>query len=331
MRMEQRKVQLAGGSTYTISLPKEWASDHNIEAGERLALRPSGNGTLIVDPSSDPDEADAYRVDVTDYEPQWTARTVWALYMLGYDEFTLSTSKEFPDEQRTAVLDAATALRGLETIQESSTEIRLGVLVDMERLPVDRVVTGMHESVQSMHRHATIAFTENDEQTATLTLDRRSEAAAKRALVSRYIRHAIREHPQPSVADRSQYTVWVSYRVAQLLEDIAATAVTIATLVGDDVAIPDDWNEEFDELARQSRRAVERAVESALPPEATAAETAYEAATTCDDLNGILTSFDEQVSGTTVDRATAALDRTVSAATDIALIGIETAHWTSPS
>ncbi len=31
--METRKVQVTGGSTYTVSLPKEWATENDVSAG----------------------------------------------------------------------------------------------------------------------------------------------------------------------------------------------------------------------------------------------------------------------------------------------------------
>ena len=37
----ERKVQLTGGSTYTISLPKEWATTNDVETGTPLVLYPS--------------------------------------------------------------------------------------------------------------------------------------------------------------------------------------------------------------------------------------------------------------------------------------------------
>lgn len=48
MSMETRKVQLAGGSTYTVSLPKQWAEEHGVEAGAQLLVAPHDDGSLTV-------------------------------------------------------------------------------------------------------------------------------------------------------------------------------------------------------------------------------------------------------------------------------------------
>ncbi|MFW6449319.1 MAG: AbrB/MazE/SpoVT family DNA-binding domain-containing protein, partial [Halobacteriota archaeon] len=44
--METRKVQLTGGSTYTVSLPKPWARRNGIEAGSTLAFLEDGNSLM---------------------------------------------------------------------------------------------------------------------------------------------------------------------------------------------------------------------------------------------------------------------------------------------
>ena len=51
--METRKVQLSGGTTYTVSLPKSWAQEHGIDAGSTLSLYPNRDGSLLIEPEID--------------------------------------------------------------------------------------------------------------------------------------------------------------------------------------------------------------------------------------------------------------------------------------
>ena len=48
MNPETRKVQVTGGSTYIISLPKSWAESSKIQKGDSLTLWPRDDGHLIV-------------------------------------------------------------------------------------------------------------------------------------------------------------------------------------------------------------------------------------------------------------------------------------------
>ena len=51
---EVRKIQLTGGSTYTVSLPKKWIIEHGLEAKDeiRIEWRPSGALRVIADTSN---------------------------------------------------------------------------------------------------------------------------------------------------------------------------------------------------------------------------------------------------------------------------------------
>ncbi|ELY75364.1 phosphate uptake regulator PhoU, partial [Natrinema pallidum DSM 3751] len=45
--METRKVQVTGGSTYTVSLPKTWATDNDVSAGTTVEFYPEDDALLL--------------------------------------------------------------------------------------------------------------------------------------------------------------------------------------------------------------------------------------------------------------------------------------------
>lgn len=124
--METRKVQLIGGSTYTVSLPKQWASEHSIRAGDRLRLYPHEDGSLLVRGENDPivetGEARTTEVTTDDRSPTDVSRTVQALYQAGFDGFTLSGSRSVDTRTRRTIGAVTRWLIGLEVLEE--TEIR---------------------------------------------------------------------------------------------------------------------------------------------------------------------------------------------------------------
>src|SRR5439155_14077380 len=48
--MEGRKLQLTGGSTYVVSLPKRWVLDAGLKAGDTVFLETEGDGGVSVRP-----------------------------------------------------------------------------------------------------------------------------------------------------------------------------------------------------------------------------------------------------------------------------------------
>jgi phosphate uptake regulator len=43
---EQRKLQITGGSTYILSLPKEWITRNQLKKGSAMILREQDDGSL---------------------------------------------------------------------------------------------------------------------------------------------------------------------------------------------------------------------------------------------------------------------------------------------
>ena len=49
--MEIRRVQMTGGSSYVITLPKEWIKSVNIKKNDQLGLIRQSDGTLLINPT----------------------------------------------------------------------------------------------------------------------------------------------------------------------------------------------------------------------------------------------------------------------------------------
>ena len=47
MEIETRKVQITGGSTYVISLPKKWINKVKIKSGDGIAFNPSIRWNIV--------------------------------------------------------------------------------------------------------------------------------------------------------------------------------------------------------------------------------------------------------------------------------------------
>ena len=48
--MEIRRVQMTGGSSYIITLPKEWIKLSNVKKNDQIGLSQQSDGTLLITP-----------------------------------------------------------------------------------------------------------------------------------------------------------------------------------------------------------------------------------------------------------------------------------------
>ena len=139
--METRKVQLSGGTTYTVSLPKKWAQEHGINAGSVLALHPNGDSTLLIEATTDRSTADrTVTVDVSTATDKALRQRILALHAVGFDSVTLTDSTGHNPERRHVIEETLQELSGFELLEATDHRIKLTNLIAAENVDVRKSV-----------------------------------------------------------------------------------------------------------------------------------------------------------------------------------------------
>ena len=87
--MEIRKLQLIGGSSYMISLPKSWIRENNLSQGDELVLLVDKCFVKIF-PKKNVDNAFKVKIDkIPSVDEKFLRRFVYALYIQGPDEIVI--------------------------------------------------------------------------------------------------------------------------------------------------------------------------------------------------------------------------------------------------
>jgi phosphate uptake regulator len=290
--METRKVQLAGGSTYTVSLPKQWAEEHDIEAGRQLYLSPNDDASLAIRAAPpEEDEQRTTRVAVNGHTEANLRRTVQALYAVGMDEFTLAATEEFSTSQRRAITDAATDLVGLEPLEETDTRIVCRNLLNRDTESVRQSVLQLEYVTVWMHRNAVKALANADTDQAERIIERDEEADRLFGLISRHFQRALTSMQVVEQLGFNRPTMFDYYTMARQLERVADHAEKIATItLRAEDRLTVDSIDELVSLAHQSREIVVDAA-SVLLGSGTVEE-AYTALTARDELLEAIDSLD---------------------------------------
>lgn len=93
--IETRKVQQTGGSTYIISLPKQWAEKVGIKTGTRVSIQAQPDGKLLINPVIEGRSIKTKRIDVTGCGAKALERDIIAAYLHGYDMIELFFRKGY--------------------------------------------------------------------------------------------------------------------------------------------------------------------------------------------------------------------------------------------
>jgi phosphate uptake regulator len=168
---ESRKLQLTGGSTYTISLPKSWITQNRLEKNSTLLVKVEEDGSLSILPPNltkqeKPQEA-YIQVSPKDQPDQIIRKTV-STYLVGYNIMHIKAKDDqLSSKQRTTLkIFARDMLVGTEIVTDTPAELTLQVLLNYPELSVQSALRRMSIITASMHKDAMTALQNLDHSLA---------------------------------------------------------------------------------------------------------------------------------------------------------------------
>jgi phosphate uptake regulator len=260
--METRKVQLTGGSTYTVSLPKEWATENGVESGSIVEFY-AEDDLLLVSPQHGDDHVEG-TLDVTGLENRHElTRAVMTMYVSGFDIIRLEAAR-ITAEQRRIIRDATQGLVGLEMIEETADRVVLQDLLDSSELSVLNAITRMRLVSLTMLSDAVEALIEDDNDLAADVIQRDDDVDRLWYMVSRVFRTVLRNPTAANEIGFPRETVFDYQSSARQLERIADHATKIASLSQEIGEITGETADLLDQLETEAIAVPETAMDALL-------------------------------------------------------------------
>jgi len=154
--MEIRKVQMTGGSSYVITLPKEWVKSNNIAKNDPLGLTIKPDGSLLV--TTDVTEKRIQRIKEFDVNEKtndtFLLRQLIGAYIAGYNSIKIKSKTKVSLKVRSSVRKFTQITIGQEVIEESDKTIVIKDLLNPAEMPFNSTIKRMHLMVKSMHEDA---------------------------------------------------------------------------------------------------------------------------------------------------------------------------------
>lgn len=224
--MYRRKVQITGGSTFFVTLPKDWAVSAGIHGKDEVRLIPTETNALLLIPKRSAD-ANRCRIDLGDWEFDRLQREVFSRYIAGYNIIEVRGERIHP-RQRRSVRQAAQALVGLEILEETQSTVVLHSVVDVKDFPIERTLRRIYEITRAMFADAATAFLECDSDLAEDVQERDGDVDRLVLLIARQLNLLLRDLVLPSDVDLSKVEFLHHNEVADQLERIADHAGKIS-------------------------------------------------------------------------------------------------------
>ncbi|RBI58709.1 histidine kinase [halophilic archaeon] len=266
--METRKVQVTGGSTYTVSIPKTWANDSNIDVGDRIELHPEGD-SMLLSPKTNSNAIEG-TFDITGLNGASLTRTILTLYVSGFDVLTIETSQISAD-QRSTIRDATQGLVGFEVIEETSDQVVLQDLLDSSELSVPDAVNRIRLISLTMLKDALTALVENNGDLAHDVIERDDDVDRLWFMVARVFRSALRNASAAAEMTLSREACFDFHSSARQLERIADHAAKIAQLLLDLGEVSDEVADALWDLHDDSTEVIDMAMDALFEDDGTEA------------------------------------------------------------
>lgn len=330
--METRKVQLSGGTTYTISLPKSWAREHGIDTDSVVALHPNGDGSLLVEVAGDGDRTDRTTVvDVATTDPNALEQQLLALYTVGFDAVTLRDRTGIDDDRRRTIEETIVGLSGMELLEVTETKIRVKYLIDAENVDVRKSALRLRLIALSMHSDAITAIATDDADLARDVVRRDSEADKLFAMVTRHFRRSLSDLHEVTKLRHSRDELFEYYYVCRQFERIADHAEKMAAFVlEEEPAVPEAVVSHLERFGRIARTILDDAADVVLAD--ADVEMAHEALARRDTLDREIDAVDRELydhgepdAAYTTGLLLDSIERTANYGANVAEVGVQRA------
>ena len=228
--MEIRKVQVTGGSSFVITLPKEWAESQHIRKNDPLGLVAQPDGTLLV--TRDMTEGQFQRekrFDVSIHpEPTFLFRMLIGSYIAGYTLITISAKTRLPASVRMVVRDFTQMTIGFEVVEETDTTIILKDLLNPAEMPFENTIKRMYVIVKNMHLDAMTALGTRNHGLADDVIARDNDVDRLHWLIARQTNIVLKNAGLARRMGISTSRVVNTYIISRIIERIGDHAVRLA-------------------------------------------------------------------------------------------------------
>ncbi len=172
--MEIRKVQITGGSSFVITLPKEWIKSLNIKKNDSLGLIVQKDGTLLVttDKVTEKKRKQKEFIVESDTDKTYLFRLLVGAYVMGYSDIAIRSNETMPPQIREAIRMFTQIAIGPEIVDEEPNLFVVKDLLSPMEMPFEKTVKRMYSLVESMHKDAIKSLKTNNKELAQNVVSR---------------------------------------------------------------------------------------------------------------------------------------------------------------
>ena len=221
---------MTGGSSYIVTLPKEWIKKLKIQKNDPVGLISQSDGTLLLTPKIDREHTQKLKEFDTDNitNQDFLLRRLIGAYISGYNSIVLKSSKRMSPHAKMTVRKFTQNTIGQEIVEETDTKVVIKDILNPAEMPFERTIKRMHIIVKGMHEDIMTAIQRNDRKLAEDVLTRDNEVDRLHWIVARQHNIILQNI---SFAEKMGITIELaatSFLISRIIERIGDHVIRIA-------------------------------------------------------------------------------------------------------
>lgn len=155
---QNRKLQISGGSTYIVSIPKTWVESMNLRAGDSVSIMKNGNNSLLMFPEAG-EASETYAASVVagpNDSDESIRRKIVAMYLAGYKSIAITARgiRLGPGQINAVRAFARSSMIGTEIIESSPERVTIKTLTRMPEMTFGVAMQRMATMTIDTHQEA---------------------------------------------------------------------------------------------------------------------------------------------------------------------------------
>ena len=265
---EFRKVQVTGGNSFVVSLPKTWVNDVGLRPKDAVAVISQPDSSLLIVPRRDIRAASRSEavIDVAQgLDKDVLLRHFISYYLAGYDIIRINLGRS-DVSLRTFIREGIRKkLVGVEIIEEASTGILTQCLSGYIDLPLKKALERMSIIAMGMLTDAVTVLQTGGKSLGEEVVQRDDEVDRFYHFLLRQLNIAVRDRSVIQEIGLGSARDCLGYRlVAKSTERVADHAVSIASQAKEIGSIPEGFVRKVQEMTSLSRKIFESSIAALL-------------------------------------------------------------------
>ena len=229
--VEYRKLQITGGSTFIVSLPKHWIRDNGLKQSDVVGVEVLPSGELQITPNETRSFKRRATLDL-DRLPQGALFDfLIGMYVSGCDAITVYSKDGLSSAQRRTIRTFLRDTRGMEIADDSERSVDIISLLNPNELPLQVSLNRMYLLVTSVVDDAIDVLDGEDADLLIDLEDRERQVDARRMLVDRQVAMALQSPSIERTLGVDRFQAMEHASMARALERMGDHARSFANII----------------------------------------------------------------------------------------------------